>query len=298
MAREKKPVLGIIGGSGVYNIDGLIDSAWRSANSPFGNPSDDLLFGTLNGVDVVFLPRHGRNHQHSPSSINYRANIDSLKRTGIVALISVSAVGSLREEFKPGDFILVDQFVDRTFKRESSFFGAGCVAHVSLAEPVCKNLTNSLAMAAESSNISCHQGGTYLAMEGPQFSTLAESELYRKLGMDVIGMTNMPEAKLAREAEIRYASVSMVTDFDCWHPDHTNVEVSDIIKVLEANAQNAGKLLECVAPIFANTLKIDGCGHGCNNALDNALLTKSEGMDFQMLKKLEAIMHRITKKVI
>ncbi len=298
MTFQKKPVLGIIGGSGVYNIDSLIDSTWRSVDSPFGRPSDDLLFGTLNGVEVVFLPRHGRNHQHSPSSINYRANIDSLKRTGIVALISVSAVGSLREDFKPGDFILVDQFIDRTFKRESSFFGAGCVAHVSLAEPVCNNLTSSLAIAAESSDISYHKGGTYLAMEGPQFSTLAESELYQKLGLDVIGMTNMPEAKLAREAELCFASVSMITDFDCWHPDHTNVEVSDIIRVLEANAQNAGKLLKHVAPIFANTLKIEGCEHGCNRALDNALLTKPEGMDPQMLKKLETIIHRVNRKVI
>jgi len=298
MIFENRPVLGIIGGSGVYNVGGLIDPTWRKVESTFGNPSDDLLFGILNGVEVVFLPRHGRNHQHSPSSINYRANIDSLKRTGITALISVSAVGSLREDFKPGDFVLVDQFIDKTHKRESSFFGSGCVAHVSLAQPVCNNLTNSLAIAAESSDISCHQGGAYLAMEGPQFSTLAESKAYRKLGLDVIGMTNMPEAKLAREAELCFASVSMVTDYDCWHPDHTNVEVSEIIKVLQANAQNVGKLLKCVAPIFADTIKFDGCEYGCNNALDNALLTQPEGMDSHVLKKLEAIIHRVTKKAI
>ena len=296
MINEKKPFIGIIGGSGVYDIDGLLNPTWIKVDSSFGTPSDDLLFGTLNGVDVVFLPRHGRNHQHSPSSINYRANIDALKKTGISTLISVSAVGSLREDFKPGDFVIVDQYIDRTYQREKSFFGAGCVAHVSLAQPVCKSLTSDLFEASELCGISCHKGGTYLAMEGPQFSTLAESEAYRRLDLDVIGMTNMPEAKLAREAELCFASIAMVTDFDCWHPDHEDVEVSDIIKVLHANAKNAGELLKCVAPIVADVLDPKGCKHGCNNALDNALLTKPEGMDPLVLEKLATIIHRVTQK--
>ena len=292
----KKPKIGIIGGSGVYNIDGLHNPIWQKIDSAFGSPSDDLLFGTLNGVDVVFLPRHGRDHQHSPSSINYRANIDCLKKTGISVLISVSAVGSLRADFKPGDFVLVDQFIDRTYKREKSFFGAGCVAHVSMAHPVCNDLTKVLSKAAKLKSIPCHENGTYLAMEGPQFSTLAESEAYRSLGLDVIGMTNMPEAKLAREAELCFSSIAMVTDFDCWHPDHDNVEVSDIIRVLQDNAKNAGQLLTSAVPLVAEALESQRCSHGCNNALDNALITKPGGMDPLVLEKLETIIHRVTQK--
>jgi len=296
MTKSVTPIIGIIGGSGVYDIEGLADSKWRRINSGFGDPSDELLFGSLKGVEVVFLPRHGRNHQHSPSSINYRANIDCLKKTGISILISVSAVGSLREDFKPGDFVLVDQFIDRTYKREKSFFGAGCVAHVSMAHPVCNDLTTLLSKVAKSQSIPCHENGTYLAMEGPQFSTLAESEAYRSLGLDVIGMTNMPEAKLAREAELCFASIAMVTDFDCWHPDHHNVEVSDIIRVLQDNAKNAGQLLTSAVPLIAEALETQGCNHGCNNALDNALITKPEGMDSLVLEKLETIIHRVIQK--
>jgi 5'-methylthioadenosine phosphorylase len=296
MELTRKPVLGIIGGSGIYDIDGLKKQQWIQLESGFGQPSDELLFGVLNDVEVVFLPRHGRMHQHSPSSINYRANIDCLKKTGVGAVISVSAVGSLREDFRPGDFVLIDQFVDRTFKRENSFFGSGCVAHVSIANPVCEILTSSIAKAADAICLKYHRGGTYLAMEGPQFSTLAESETYRKLGMDVIGMTNMPEAKLAREAELCFASVSMVTDYDCWHPDHENVQVADIIEVLNANAVNAGKVLEALIPVFASSQSSIACAQGCNNALDNSLITRPEGMKSEVLAQLETILHRVLNK--
>lgn len=296
MNKVKTPIIGIIGGSGVYNIDGLVNSEWRSIKSGFGEPSDELLFGVLNGVDVVFLPRHGRNHQYSPSSINYRANIDCLKKTGISILISVSAVGSLREDYKPGDFVLVDQFVDRTYKRESSFFGAGCVAHVSMAKPVCSDLVAVLSESARIEGVRCHERGSYLAMEGPQFSTLAESETYRSLGLDVIGMTNMPEAKLAREAELCFASIAMVTDFDCWHPDHDDVEVADIVRILQANARTVGRLLTRSAPLIAAMMKTNGCDQGCHSALDNALITKPEGMDPSALDRLESIIHRVMEK--
>ncbi|MBT6732752.1 MAG: S-methyl-5'-thioadenosine phosphorylase, partial [Acidiferrobacteraceae bacterium] len=241
------PVLGVIGGSGLYEIDGLTNVRWEKISGPWGEPSDELLFGDLDGVQLVFLPRHGRGHRHSPSTINYRANIDALKRAGVTDLISLSAVGSFREELPPGTFVIVDQFIDRTFAREKSFFGAGMVAHVSMAHPVNPRLGDWGARACESGNIPMQRGGTYLVMEGPQFSTLAESQLYRQWNCDVIGMTNMPEAKLAREAEIPYCTVAMVTDYDCWHPDHDNVDVDAVIGVLLDNADKARRLVRAVA---------------------------------------------------
>ena len=218
-------MLGVIGGSGVYDLDGLQGAHWQCVSSSFGEPSDQLMFGKLMGTDVVFLPRHGRGHRLSPTEINYRANIDALKRVGVTDVISVSAVGSLKEHLEPGTFVIVDQFIDRTFARQKSFFASGCVAHVSLAHPVCSRLGNHLEKSGQGLGLRVVRGGTYLVMEGPQFSSLAESELYRSWGCDVIGMTNMPEAKLAREAELCYATVAMVTDFDCWHPDHENVNI-------------------------------------------------------------------------
>ena len=244
---ENKIVLGIIGGSGVYDIDGLTNTRWQKIESSFGKPSDELLFGELAGQQMVFLPRHGRGHRIPPSEINFRANIDALKRAGVTDVISVSAVGSLKAELKPGMFVIVDQFIDRTFARNKSFFGSGLVAHVSMAHPVCNRLGEHLELAAKNSGIEAVRGGTYLVMEGPQFSSVAESELYRSWGCDVIGMTNMPEAKLAREAQMCYATVAMVTDYDCWHPDHDNVTVDAIIKVLLANADNARSLVKNVA---------------------------------------------------
>ncbi|MDE0765942.1 MAG: S-methyl-5'-thioadenosine phosphorylase, partial [Amylibacter sp.] len=233
-------VIGIIGGSGIYEVEGLENPQWISIDSPFGAPSDSLLIGHLNGIKMVFLPRHGRGHTQSPSTINYRANIDILKRAGVTDIVSISACGSFREEMAPGDFIIIDQFIDRTFAREKSFFGPGCVAHVSVAHPTCTRLGQACFDAAKEQGVNVHMGGTYLAMEGPQFSTLAESQLYREIwGCDVIGMTNMPEAKLAREAEICYASVAMITDYDSWHPDHGEVDVTNIIKTLMGNANNA-----------------------------------------------------------
>src|SRR5476649_1929478 len=243
-----KTVLGIIGGSGVYQIDGLENAQWQTVKSPWGQPSDQLLTGTLRGVDMVFLPRHGRGHVQTPSSINYRANIDALKRIGVTDVISVSACGSLKEELPPGTFLMADQFIDRTFAREKSFFGPGFVAHVPMAHPVCPKLSGALAAAAREEKISHSETGIYICMEGPQFSTRAESFLYRSWGCDVIGMTAMPEAKLAREAELPYALVAMVTDYDCWHPDHDHVTVDQVVKVLTGNADNARRLVARVAP--------------------------------------------------
>ena len=243
-------VLGILGGSGVYEIAGLKDATWRRIASPFGETSDEFLFGVLDGLDVVFVPRHGRGHRHSPTSINYRANIDALKRAGVTDILSLSACGSLREDLPPGHFVVVDQFIDRTFAREKSFFGEGFVAHVSMAHPTCNRLAHAVHDCARQAGFPVKFGGTYLAMEGPQFSSLAESRLYRSWGCDVIGMTNMPEAKLAREAEICYVTVAMVTDFDCWHPDHDHVQVADIVRVLLDNAEKAKTLVTMVAPLL------------------------------------------------
>ena len=289
-----KPRIGIIGGSGVYNIDGLSNTQWVKVDSPFGEPSDEILLCDLNGQAMAFLPRHGRGHKIPPSEVNYRANIDVLKRLGVTDVISVSAVGSLREHLKPGMFVIVDQFIDRTFDREKSFFGKGMVAHVSLAHPVCKRLGDHLEQAARDAGIEAMRGGTYLAMEGPQFSTLAESNLYRQWGCDVIGMTNMPEAKLAREAELCYASIAMVTDYDCWHPDHDHVTVEQIISVLLANADKAKALVGAVTPHLQNDTCAPDCH--CRKALEHALITAPEARDPAMLAKLDAVAGRLLKK--
>ncbi|MBH63884.1 MAG: S-methyl-5'-thioadenosine phosphorylase [Alphaproteobacteria bacterium] len=286
-----KPVIGIIGGSGVYDIDGLENVRWETVDSSFGKPSDELSFGQLAGIDLVFLPRHGRGHPLSPTDINYRANIDALKRVGVTDIISVSAVGSFKEELAPGTFVIVDQFIDRTFERKKTFFGEGLVAHVSMAHPVCARLGDHLEAAASTLNIPIARGGTYLAMEGPQFSSLAESELYRSWGCSVIGMTNMPEAKLAREAEMCYATVAMVTDYDCWHPDHDNVEVVDIIRVLTGNANKARDLVRAVIPAVGE--RPTTCPHGCDRALETALITAPEARDPDMLAKLDAVAGRL-----
>ncbi|MBL79133.1 MAG: S-methyl-5'-thioadenosine phosphorylase [Nitrosomonadaceae bacterium] len=291
MINKKKSIIGIIGGSGVYDIDGLINKRWKKVESSFGTPSDELLFGELNGHEMVFLPRHGRGHKIPPSEINFCANIDVLKRSGVTDLISVSAVGSLRENLRPGMFVIVDQFIDRTFARTKSFFGTGCVAHISMAHPVCNRLGNHLEAAARESGIEVASGGTYLVMEGPQFSNLAESELYRSWNCDVIGMTNMPEAKLAREAELCYATVAMVTDYDCWHPRHDDVTVEAIIKVLFANADNARNLVKEVAPRLYGDLNAYTCS--CRSALEHALITAPEARDPVILKRLEAVAGRI-----
>jgi 5'-methylthioadenosine phosphorylase len=287
------PVIGIIGGSGLYEIDGLADVAWRRIASPFGETSDEFCFGNLNGQSVVFLPRHGRGHPLPPSAINFRANIDALKRCGVTDIVSLSAVGSLREDLAPGDFVLVDQFIDRTFAREKSFFGAGCVAHVSMAHPVCSRIGDALAAAGGTSGIAIKGGGTYIVMEGPQFSTLAESELYRAWGCDVIGMTNMPEAKLAREAEICYATVAMVTDYDCWHPGHDAVTVDMIVGVLHANAEKARALVKSVVPLLSG--RQGPCRQGCQYALDHALITAPAARDATLVARLDAIAGRVLK---
>ncbi len=283
-------VLGIIGGSGVYDMDGLEDKEWRRVDSPWGDPSDELLFGTYLGVQLVFLPRHGRGHRLTPTAINYRANIDAMKRAGVTDILSVSACGSFRESMAPGTFVIVDQFVDRTHLREKSFFGPGLVAHVSMAHPVCKRLGDAAERAAQDAGIAHHRGGTYLAMEGPQFSSYAESIMYREWGMDVIGMTNMPEAKLAREAEIDYATVAMVTDFDCWHPDHDNVDVDSVIAILGQNASNAQALVKAIVPLLQD--RSETCPYGCDRALDNALITAPEARDADLMEKLSAVAGR------
>jgi 5'-methylthioadenosine phosphorylase len=288
------PVVAIIGGSGIYEIDGLEKVQWLPVHSPFGTPSDELCFAELAGQKLVFLPRHGRGHKLSPTDINFRANIDALKRAGVTEILSISAVGSLEEEIAPGDFVLVDQFVDRTFARDKSFFGAGCVAHVSMAHPVCGRLGDALEAAAGAAGIKIHRGGTYLAMEGPQFSSEAESALYRQWGSSVIGMTNMPEAKLAREAEICYATVAMVTDYDCWHPDHDHVTVETVIKVLLENAEKGRTLVKDVIPRLAG--RAAACPEGCHTALDHAIITAPDARDPQRLAMLDAVAGRVLDK--
>ena len=290
---HQNPVLGIIGGSGLYDIDGLEGVRWEKVSSPWGEPSDELLFGTLDGIQMVFLPRHGRGHRFSPSSINYRANIDVLKRAGVTDIVSLSAVGSFHEHLAPGTFVIVDQFIDRTFAREKSFFGTGMVAHVSMAHPVNARLGDWCEAACQAADIPMQRGGTYLVMEGPQFSTLAESNLYREWGCDVIGMTNMPEAKLAREAEIPYCTVAMVTDYDCWHPDHDNVEVDAIIQVLLNNAERARQLVRAVANKIPKRPAI--CPSGDDEALQAALITHVEARDPALLEKLDAVAGRMLK---
>ena len=285
-------VLGIIGGSGIYDIDCLENPQWITVESPFGTPSDDLLVGTLNNVKMVFLPRHGRDHVQTPGSINYRANIDALKRAGVTDVISVSACGSFRDELVPGNFVIIDQFIDRTFNRKKSFFGPGCVAHVSVANPTCSRLGAACFEAAKAEGIFVHNGGTYLAMEGPQFSTLAESKLYRESwGCDVVGMTNMPEAKLAREAELCYASIAMITDYDSWHPDHGEVDVTKVIETLKGNSAKAKGLLARLPEILGDVHK--DCPYSCDKALEFAILTQPGGRDAKLVANLDAVAGRV-----
>ncbi len=288
-------VLGIIGGSGIYDLPGLENAREQRIDTPWGEPSAPLRRGEIAGLPVVFLSRHDQGHRLSPSDINYRANIDALKRAGVTDLVSLSACGSFKEELPPGTFVLIDQFVDRTHKRESSFFGKGLVAHVSMAHPVSPRLRLHLAEAALAEDLGIVRGGTYVCIEGPQFSSLAESLTYKNLGYSVIGMTNMPEAKLAREAEICYATVAMVTDFDCWHPDHDAVTVADVIKVLTANADRAKRLVTRLAREFPR--EHEACPIGSDRALDNALITAPEARDPALIKKLEAVAGRVLGKL-
>ena len=284
--------IAVIGGSGIYDIDGLEDASWVQVDSPWGTPSDAILTGQLGGVAMAFLPRHGRGHVHSPSSVPYRANIDTLKRLGVTDVISVSACGSFREAMAPGDFVIVDQFIDRTFAREKSFFGTGCVGHVSVAHPTCPRLGDACETAARAVGINVHRGGTYLAMEGPQFSTLAESRMYRDhWGADVIGMTAMPEAKLAREAELCYATVAMITDYDSWHPDHGEVDVAQIIATLMGNADKGRSLVGRLPALLGSNRA--PCPHGCDRALDHAILTEPDARDPALLARLDAVAGRV-----
>ena len=284
-------VLGVIGGSGIYEINGLQDAKWQTVDTPWGSPSDQILTGNINGVKMAFLPRHGRGHTLSPSTVPYRANIDALKRLGVSDLVSVSACGSFREEMAPGDFVIVDQFIDRTFARKKSFFSSGLVAHVSMANPVCNRLGNHIQSTAKSIGIEVVRGGIYIAMEGPQFSSIAESELYRSWGCDVVGMTNMPEAKLAREAEICYVSVAMVTDYDCWHTEHDNVSVDAMIKVLNDNADNARSLVKSTSSAIFSDHSSSECD--CKFSLENAIITSPEVRDKELVKKLDAVAGRL-----
>src|ERR1700723_1966862 len=286
-----KSVLGIIGGSGIYDLPGFENAQTETVKSPWGEPSSALRMGEIAGLPVVFLSRHSPGHRLSPSDINYRANIDVLKRAGVTDLVLLSACGSFKEELPPGTFVLIDQFVDRTHARASSFFGTGCVAHVSMAHPVSPRLRIHLAQAAMAEGINAVRDGTYVCMEGPQFSTLAESLTYKNLGYSVIGMTNMPEAKLAREAELCYATVAMVTDFDCWEPDHDAVTVQDIVKVLVANAEKASRLVARLARDFPR--EHEPCPIGSDRALDNALITAPDARDPELLRKLDAVAGRI-----
>jgi 5'-methylthioadenosine phosphorylase len=289
-----KAVLGVIGGSGIYELPGLDKVRQKTIRSPWGEPSAPPRIGEIAGMPVVFISRHGEGHRLSPSDINYRANIDVLKRAGVTDLVSLSACGSYKQELPPGTFVLVDQFVDRTFNRASSFFGEGCVAHVSMAHPVSPLLQDRIAAAAKREGIEIERGGTYVCIEGPQFSTYAESMTYKGLGYSVVGMTNLPEAKLAREAELCYASVAMVTDFDCWHPDHDAVTVQDIIAVLSANADKAKALVARLARDFPQ--EHEPCPVGSDRALDTALITAPEARDKKLLKKLEAVAGRVLKR--
>lgn len=285
-----KPMIGVIGGSGVYQIAGLEGASWVKVKTPWGRPSDEVLVGRLNGVPMAFLPRHGRGHVETPSSVNYRANIAALKQLGCTDVVAVSAVGSLREEMAPGDFVILDQYIDRTFAREKSFFGPGCVAHVSVANPTCARLSAACAAAALAVGVKVHQGATYLAMEGPQFSTRAESLMYRAWGADVIGMTGMPEAKLAREAELCYASVAMVTDYDCWRDGHEAVDVSQVIQTLTANAAHARNLIAALPALLPEHTP---CPHGCDHALTHAVMTAPEKRDADLVERLKVIAGRV-----
>jgi 5'-methylthioadenosine phosphorylase len=284
-------MIAVIGGSGIYDIDGLEGAAWTTVESPWGKPSDEILTGTLGGVKMAFLPRHGRGHYHSPTTVPYRANIDALKRLGVTDVISVSACGSFREDYAPGHFVVVDDFIDRTFAREKSFFGTGLVAHVSVAHPTCPRLGEACYTAAKDAGVTIHKGGTYLAMEGPQFSSTAESKMYKSWGCDVIGMTNMPEAKLAREAELCYASIAMVTDYDSWHPDHGAVDITEIIKTLTGNADKGREMVRRLPALLG--AERAPCPHGCDRALEFALMTAPEKRDPALLAKLDAVAGRV-----
>jgi 5'-methylthioadenosine phosphorylase len=287
-------MIGIIGGTGLYELPGLVEQEWRRIESPFGEPSDALLFGRLGDHRLVFLPRHGRGHRIPPHEIPFRANIDALKRAGATSVLSISAVGSLRAELTPGMFVLIDQFVDRTLRGPKTFFGTGCVAHVSMAHPTCARVRGELAAAGAALGLPIVAGGTYVAMEGPQFSSAAESEVHRMLGCDVVGMTNMPEAKLAREAELCYATVAMVTDFDCWHPDHDHVVVEHVVKVLVANADHARSLIAAAVPRLG--AQPQGCPHGCDRALDHAILTAEAARDLELVRRLDAVAGRVLRR--
>ncbi|MBS0959989.1 S-methyl-5'-thioadenosine phosphorylase [Acetobacter thailandicus] len=289
--KSVEPVIGLIGGSGLYDIDGLENKEWRTVETPWGAPSDQLLFGRFDGVKCVFLPRHGRGHPIPPSRLNYRANIAAMKMSGVTDIVSLSAVGSLKEELPPGHFVIVDQFIDRTIWREKSFFDTGCVAHISMADPLCPRIGSVLETQARALDLNVVRGGTYLVMEGPQFSTRAESELYRSWGCSVIGMTNMPEASLAREAEMCYATVAMVTDYDCWHEEHDNVTVDSVIKIMQKNSANAKALVKAVIPALGQ--RRDLCFAGCDRALEHALITAPEARDPALLARLKTIAGRV-----
>jgi 5'-methylthioadenosine phosphorylase len=284
-------MLGVIGGSGVYQIDGLEGATWVKVKTPWGKPSDELLVGRLGGLPVAFLPRHGRGHVHDPATVPYRANIDALKRLGCTDIVAVSAVGSLREDYAPGDFVIVDQYIDRTTQRPPSFFGRSCVAHVSLADPTCPRLGAACAEAGRAQGLTVHQGATYLSMEGPQFSTRAESRMYRSWGADVIGMTGLSEARLAREAELCYASVAMVTDYDCWHDDHGAVEVAQVIAMLKANADAARALVTHLPSLL--DFERSPCPHGCDRALEDAIITAPDKRDSALMDRLDAVARRV-----
>lgn len=291
---NKETVLGIIGGSGLYEIEGF-EGEWHHIETPWGMPSDHLYIGKMNGLKMVFLPRHGRGHRLSPSDINYRANIDALKRVGVTDLISISACGSFRDHMPPSTFVIIDQFIDRTKGRENSFFGTGCVAHVSMAYPVSEKMSTYAENALKSENIPYHKGGTYLAMEGPQFSTLAESHLYRSWGCDVIGMTNMPEARLAREAELCYTSLAMVTDFDSWHPDYGEINIPELLATLKTNSSNALKVIKTLSQIIPK--EFEPCPTGCDTALEHAIVTSPEARDPELVAKLDVIAGRVLRGV-
>ena len=286
-------VIGVIGGSGVYEIAGLEGAAWQAVETPFGAPSDEVLVGSYGGVKMVFLPRHGRGHRFTPTTVPYRANIAAMKMMGVTDLVAVSAVGSLREDYAPGDFVVVDQYIDRTFAREKTFFDTGLVGHVSVAHPTCARLSAVCTTAARGAGVTVHEGGTYVAMEGPQFSTLAESKLYRSWGADVIGMTGMPEAKLAREAEMCYACIAMVTDYDCWHPDHDAVDVAQVVATAMANADKARTLVAALPGLLAGPAA--PCEKGCTHVLDGAIMTAPAKRDPEVIARLSPIMGRVLK---
>mgnify|MGYP001347847852 FL=1 len=291
---NKEYTIGIIGGTGIYDFNQIDDAQWVDIESPFGSPSDSILIGFINGQRIAFLPRHGRGHILSPSEINYRANIDVLKRSGVTKILSFSAVGSLRKEIKPGTFVVVDQYIDRTFKRENTFFSDGFVVHVSMANPICNDLSKLVEIVGKNNNINIIRGGTYIVIEGPQFSTLSESKFYRSMGCDVIGMTNMPEAKLAREAEISYCSIAMTTDYDCWHPKHENVSTKNILDILSENSNNAQSLIKNCIKELRNDNAI--CSDGCNRSLDNAVCTDIKYRKKNTFNKIYNIAGRVINK--